>query len=165
MDGTDVRADGLDEVGVDGGGHVVGEERGVERAGVVAGAGDVDVLEHGRAERGAERVAVSVEDGVELLEGLLPDGALARFEKYAEGALGELDFRAGFVLDRAELHVGVGELREDAAGGPGDLALHREEALLVLREDVGLEADQALEREAERFEFGCAEVGVEFLFG
>ena len=70
-----------DQVLVDRAGHVVGKERGIERAGILPGPGVVDVLQDRTAERRGQRVLVSGELLVVLLE--RPCGARFAWAKSA----------------------------------------------------------------------------------
>ncbi len=69
----EVRADGGDEIVVDGGRDIVAKERGFARGGVIAGAGGEDIGADGMGERRGERVGVVAEFGVKLVEGGFAD--------------------------------------------------------------------------------------------
>ena len=82
---------------------------------------------------------------VELVEGRLPHTAVGVEEKRREGRVGEFRRPSLAIDDRAELHVGVGELPEDLRGGPGEGPLHGKQLLLALGEDVRTGADETLD--------------------
>jgi hypothetical protein len=143
-----------DEVVVDGHGYVVLKEGRLAGAGVVARPGVEDVGPHGGGERGGERVLVRVKLGVELVEGLLADLAVAFDHEGAVGRLGQFALQPVLVRHLAKLHIHVGQLGKGFPVGAHGTAAQSEEPFLRGGEGVRFAAAQAQERGTPFGKFG-----------
>ena len=145
-----MRADGGHELVVHRHRDVVVEQRGADGGGMMAHPGGVDIPLHRAGEGGGERVGMGGVLVVELVEGGPAHAPIGIEEKRREGGVGELRRSPPAVHDRAELHVGVGELPKDLGGGPGERPLHGEQFFLPFRKDVRTGANEPLEADGVR---------------
>ena len=139
--------DRRDEVVVDRHRDLVGEQGGLQGAGIIPRLGVVDVGLHRTGQRRGQRMGVIGILAVILMKGLPPHGPIGRVQQGAEGRVAELDHLAAVVLDRAELQVGVVELAEDLVGRLGHFGLHGQQVLFLLAQRVRLVAEHPLEEE------------------
>ena len=137
-----------DQLVVDGDRHIVVKQRSINGAGMMANAGRIDVAFVGAGERGGERVGMGLVLGIVLVKGRLPNVARCVVEQRDEGGVRQFHLLLPAGGDAAKLQVSVGELAEDLVRRAGKGALHRQQFLLRLREDVRTRAYKPLEQQA-----------------
>ena len=125
-----------DEVVVDRHGHAVGKERCFQGGGVISRPGVIDVPLDRSGERGGQRVLVCRELPVELVERRLANAPFGRVQESLERAVRQLDRSPLFVLDHAELEIGVIELAERLAGRVWAISVCMARSRSSLRESV-----------------------------
>jgi hypothetical protein len=137
----------VDQIVVHRHGHVVWEQRGVQRTGKVAGAGIVDVALDGTGKRRGERILVGGELLIVLPECRLAHVAIWGVQQGGKRGMAQLDPLSLFVLDGAELKVGIVQLPEDLARGAGHFALHGQQLLFAVVQRVRLVTQHPLQHQ------------------
>ena len=112
--------------------HVVGKQRRLNGAWVMAHPRGIDIAFHRPGERGREGVGMGFVLVVILMEGGAPHACIGVVQERYEGGIGELHSIPLAGGDAAKFQIGIGQLAKDLRRRPGEGALHRQELLLRL---------------------------------
>ena len=149
-----VLGNGVAQVVVDNGGHLVTEDGGGDAVGEVSHLGVGGAL----LDEGVHQCGVGVAEGgigsVDTVEGRLTDAAVGALEEDAVGAVGERHGLAVFPFDLAEGEIGVGEGGADVAVGVEACGQVCHQLFALVGQGVGTVAEGGLDGAAVFLQLG-----------
>ena len=161
VEGGQILMDSLDEVVVDGSGHIGAVQSSIQGAGVLSGVSIELQLLALAIEHGGGSVAEAVDGGEHLLISILTQGPVGILQQIDQAALGQGVGLALAVHGIREGQVGVAECAESGLGRAGHLGGGGQQALLGSREGVLLHPAHIGQVTAVTLQAGA--LGVEFI--